>query len=722
MGVLYLILNIAAVVLFTTFFISIIKKMGSDKSSIWQLLKSKTLQYIFGISLIIAVPIMLVQYYAEEPILYAPESRIDFGERYDDYLMLSDGYQELILKDTLNIDLHFKRVAALGNYFEHLSEDNRVDLTILKYSPKNEEVLTFYNQLIKHENGEIRDIGNLFLAIHFLNLNEVDKAGKLINAIKNVNLKYAHYAKGRYLRQMREYIYFDNAEQALLKEIDANLYVEGAYRELGFLYYYYSADEKLNELVYHKVSTIFIPSYLRRLVYMKTFNFIKYWQVIFISEWSKVNFLGLMAAFFILLVWVLYIRKIDVYDPEKWGYILATFLLSCCTIFLVYPIQDILSNYFQYYPSIHPMQDFIYDVISIGMVEELVKIIPVFIILWFTKAINEPYDYILYCSISALGFAFIENIGYIQESQLYNINARALMAAVAHMVFSSTIGYGLMLGRYSKRLNGVALFFITFIIASIMHGFYDFWLINDWGSQYEWLTIVFFIVSIHIWFTFKNNALNISNFYHPKKVIGNDHLKLYLLTSLIAILMFSYLVNSFTRGPGFGNDFIVQQSIVYGYFILYLSFGFSRYEIIRGYLAPINIPFNLLVPRPNKTANFSGMPIQITAAKLHRLSKKYEKMASRFPMKGRLEKRVVIDGELNCYLVALDEPIYLDGFVSNKVVIKNRFENKKLNDSGKILIYLFLISDLEVLNKRLLRKSDFTMAGWAISSKRSEKE
>ena len=53
------------------------------------------------------------------------------------------------------------------------------------------------------------------------------------------------------------------------------------------------------------------------------------------------------------------------------------------------------------------------EVVPKGLSEEIIKIIPVLIILKTTKFINEPIDYIIYSSISALGFAFIENIQYI---------------------------------------------------------------------------------------------------------------------------------------------------------------------------------------------------------------------------------------------------------------------------------------------------------------------
>ena len=60
------------------------------------------------------------------------------------------------------------------------------------------------------------------------------------------------------------------------------------------------------------------------------------------------------------------------------------------------------------------------------LIEETVKFITLLLILWFTKAIDEPYCYILYPFDSTLGFSFIENAMHLTQRGLKIINARAL--------------------------------------------------------------------------------------------------------------------------------------------------------------------------------------------------------------------------------------------------------------------------------------------------------
>ena len=58
------------------------------------------------------------------------------------------------------------------------------------------------------------------------------------------------------------------------------------------------------------------------------------------------------------------------------------------------------------------VNDLFYCVFGIGLIEETVKIIPFLLMLKFSRQINESIDYVIYASVSALGFAFMENLIY----------------------------------------------------------------------------------------------------------------------------------------------------------------------------------------------------------------------------------------------------------------------------------------------------------------------
>ena len=136
-------------------------------------------------------------------------------------------------------------------------------------------------------------------------------------------------------------------------------------------------------------------------------------------------FFSLVLAGLTSYIWSLYIRSIDIYEPERLRYIILTFVLACFTVFLVFPISRLINSQ-GFVLNGDGLNDFLYSVSTIGTVEEVVKIIPVLILLIFSSQINEPIDFIVYGSISALGFAFIENILYLSDTKLMALSGRLL--------------------------------------------------------------------------------------------------------------------------------------------------------------------------------------------------------------------------------------------------------------------------------------------------------
>jgi len=303
------------------------------------------------------------------------------------------------------------------------------------------------------------------------------------------------------------------------------------------------------------------------------------------------------VSFCISLIWLLYIIKLDVFEKEKKRYISLILLLSIVvTCFSEIPYGVIHKLGFT--DSELPVYSFIYSVFGIGFIEETIKFIPFLILLKFTKAINEPYDYIFYASASALGFAFVENAMYLNNYGLSIINARALYATVAHMTFSSVIGYGLFLLKFNKiKLPPVVVFIGFYLLAMLSHGFYDFWLINKAVSSFEGLTTLFFLATVHIWFIMKNNTINSSNFYNKDISIDNDKIKVYLIISLLSIFMSSYIYVAFAWNAQKANVFFLKSIFAYGYIILYLIATLSRFNLIHGILKPIRVSIKTLFPR-----------------------------------------------------------------------------------------------------------------------------
>lgn len=373
--------------------------------------------------------------------------------------------------------------------------------------------------------------------------------------------------------------------------------------------------------------------------------------------------------------WYLFISWLDIYEKEKFIYIFITFAMACGTTFLVYaiaPFWDAIGLI----ENQHLFNDILYVVFRIGATEEFVKIIPVLVILLLSKQMDEPFDFILFGSVSALGFAFIENVLYLQSTNLTALNGRAFFASVSHMFDTGIICYSMAMARYRGK-SMVKAFFIGFGLAALAHGFYDFWLIFDFSSiglessRFFWFTLAFFLLSIHLFAVMKNNLINISQYYHPEKNLDLVFNKTRLFNLLLFILFagygFIYILNDQLKA----NDFLLSSAYNYTFILVYLVLSFNSTNIIQGYVAPFALNKGMLKPLFNQQPDYLG-----TAATMKTPLRGKTSITNILPLKGRLAKRIVIDGDINWYLFESETQAYSEEKHGRLVVkpAKNEFQ------------------------------------------------
>jgi RsiW-degrading membrane proteinase PrsW (M82 family) len=169
--------------------------------------------------------------------------------------------------------------------------------------------------------------------------------------------------------------------------------------------------------------------------------------------------------------------------------------------------------------------------------------------MWLTRAIDEPLDYIIYGCISALGFAFMENLlpGY--EWRLGAISSRGLGAVVLHMTFTSLIMYGLFYSRYRAQKKPLQYFLLAFGAACVLHGILDFSADRGWGI----LGLLLPTYCIRQYGVFINSTLNLSK-RNPERPKRQLELTEYLCYSLAAMVMLQYIAMAVKYGPGNANS------------------------------------------------------------------------------------------------------------------------------------------------------------------------
>jgi RsiW-degrading membrane proteinase PrsW (M82 family) len=409
-----------------------------------------------------------------------------------------------------------------------------------------------------------------------------------------------------------------------------------------------------------------------------------------------------------MLAWLFYLRKIDIYEPEKWKHILMIFVLGAIFSEFTFLLSDLNSMFTGFTLNGKVLNDLFYCIIGIGVIEELVKILPVIIILKYTKAINEPVDYLIYGSISALGFAFSENLLYFNSYGPQIIMGRALTAVVFHMFLTSLAAYGLMLKKYKASKGLFSDFLMYFLLAAIIHGLYDFWLINQTVSRFGLLSIVILIFCLSFYNTLISNSLSNSDFYDENIHLNKRKLQNYLVYTLSFVLMFQYLAISFKFGHEEGWFSLKSSLISGGYLIIFISANLGTISIKHRKWKPLQIK----LPKFSLKLEHDPKDVINEEFEIHSISKNKD-LRKLFPNKGKIIKQETVSENSDWYLFELERKKEIIDFCGSHVLIKAKDASKPIKNSSKteVAVFVFLSED-KIEAKEKLRE-DFLFKGWA---------
>jgi protease PrsW len=113
--------------------------------------------------------------------------------------------------------------------------------------------------------------------------------------------------------------------------------------------------------------------------------------------------------------------------------------------------------------------------IEAGMIEETAKATCLLLVVWRHPAFDERFDGIVYATRAGLGFALVENVGYLLGTQSLEGYAgvfimRAVLAVPGHAIFAGMMGYFTARKRFDGAGPGM---FGGLLIAILMHGTYN---------------------------------------------------------------------------------------------------------------------------------------------------------------------------------------------------------------------------------------------------------
>ena len=173
-----------------------------------------------------------------------------------------------------------------------------------------------------------------------------------------------------------------------------------------------------------------------------------------------------------------YIYKKDSIEREPVGLLVSLLLMGLCAAAVSMGAETLGESALSaVLDEESPLYTVIMAFIVVAAVEEGSKFLFLKLRTWRNPNFNYRFDGVVYAVFVSLGFAAIENVGYVLGYGLGVAVSRALLAVPGHMGFAVFMGayygrarvceaYGDMRG---KKIN----LWLSYLIAVVLHGFYD---------------------------------------------------------------------------------------------------------------------------------------------------------------------------------------------------------------------------------------------------------
>jgi RsiW-degrading membrane proteinase PrsW (M82 family) len=179
----------------------------------------------------------------------------------------------------------------------------------------------------------------------------------------------------------------------------------------------------------------------------------------------------------------IYIYSRDKYDREPLKPLLISFLLGMVATAPAILIQTLLKPVlFVQFPNFDITYYFLLSFIVVACSEEGSKYVMLRFYAYRNQAFNEPFDGIIYSVMISMGFATLENIGYVLNYGFKTGLIRMFVSVPSHGAFAVLIGYYVGLAKFDAP-NAIKHIAKGFLLAVFFHGAFDFFLLLQNSNQ-----------------------------------------------------------------------------------------------------------------------------------------------------------------------------------------------------------------------------------------------
>jgi len=182
------------------------------------------------------------------------------------------------------------------------------------------------------------------------------------------------------------------------------------------------------------------------------------------------NLLALAIAPGIVICIFIYLK--DKYNREPLGLLLVSFILGMLSTIPAIILQALSHTTLESLAGKSLTEVAIFAYLVVALSEEGSKYFMIRIFGYRRKSFDEPFDGIVYAIMVGMGFATLENIGYVYQNGIGTGIMRMFLAVPAHATFAVLMGYYMGLAKFDNA-NRKKYLFLAILLPVIFHGTYD---------------------------------------------------------------------------------------------------------------------------------------------------------------------------------------------------------------------------------------------------------
>jgi len=418
-------------------------------------------------------------------------------------------------------------------------------------------------------------------------------------------------------------------------------------------------------------------------------------DVFFIYFFSAV--ISLLVSYF----WFQYIYNLDVFEPEKLWIVLGVFIAGAFLCFLSLPLLKFF--------KIQDSSSLLYSILIFGFIQEILKLLPLILLARFTKILDEPFDFILFGAVSALGFAFVENSFILFYTEFESIGGHTLYSSPLQMIFTSTICYYWAIAVFNKKKSVFVDTFSAFVSIVIIHGLYHFIFLGGLEDDLWILSFVFLLLALKFWIKMVNNLINISNHFDSTINIDIQKYKYSLTTFVVVALAFTYIAKSLLFGSNKANELLLNSVYQYSFLMAFVGISFSSINIIHGYVPPLfsNLRFSLetFLPSIAIKKNCSDTKVKLFFSNKMRIRDSGAQLADNSPIIGTLKRKVVYGTETDFYLFKPDQQVTISSYLQTHFLINCLDADRSLCSKNSVVAEIYGLSNKADITKSVFKKN-----------------